>query len=105
VITRDLVSHHANNLLYLLDNDETSALTPVGDVVVSRSHPASDPTAPPPLRGCFGAVDSDGVAWVIAVQPAVIQDAPAHRCSNGCEHAIHAVDSRNQQWRGSRPVF
>jgi hypothetical protein len=29
--------------------------------------------------------------------------APAHRCSNDCEHAIRAVDNYNQPWTGSRP--
>jgi hypothetical protein len=68
VINRDLVSHHANGLLYLLGNDETSPLTPAGDVVVSG--PPMEKT----LQGRFPAVDSDGVAWVVTVAPALIQD-------------------------------
>ena len=27
-----------------------------------------------------------------------------HRCSNDCEHAIRATDTRNQSYRGSQPT-
>jgi len=61
VINRDIVSHHANWLLLAVAEDDTCPFVPAGDVKVVDGETG-------PLAG-FRVVDSDGVPWVLSVQP------------------------------------
>jgi hypothetical protein len=72
VINRDLVSHHANRVLHLVAEDDDGPLTPASDVVIYDW--GDGDTHGETLQGRFRAVDSDGVAWVVTVAPASIQD-------------------------------